>query len=66
MDDKIDEFVSRILDLDARYKDTLKDIEKNIKDRSTELIADIESLECSDESDKQALNELMTLLKGSL
>ena len=65
-DDKIDEFVEGILDLNERYKDTLKDIEQSIKDKSAELIADIEGLECSDESDKQALNELIALLKGSL
>ena len=65
-DDKIDEFVEGILDLNERYKDTLKDIEQSIKDKSAELIADIEGLECSEESDKQALNELIALLKGSL
>lgn len=65
-DDKIDEFVAGILDLDARYKDTLKDIEKSIKDKSAELIADIEGLECVEESDKKAINELSSLLKGLL
>lgn len=65
-DDKIDEFVAGILDLDARYKDTLKDIEKSIKDKSAELIVDIKDLECIDESDKKALNELSSLLKGLL
>ena len=65
-DDKIDEFVEGILDLNERYKDTLKDIEQSIKVKSAELIADIEGLECSEESDKQALNELIALLKGSL
>lgn len=65
-DDKIDEFISKILNLNERYKDTLKDLDSKIKALSDKLVADIANLKCDDKNDQKALNELMALLKGSL
>ncbi|CAM2916358.1 type I restriction-modification system, M subunit [Campylobacter hyointestinalis] len=65
-DDKMGEFISKILNLNERYKDTLKDLDSKIKVLSDELVADIENLKCDNENDQEALNELMALLKGSL
>ncbi len=65
-DDKMGEFISKILNLNERYKDTLKDLDSKIKALSDELVADIENLKCDNENDQEALNELMALLKGSL
>ncbi|SYV89673.1 Uncharacterised protein [Metamycoplasma alkalescens] len=61
--DIINDYVSKFEKLSDKYKFTLNDINKQIKDTEAQLANLLSDLK-GDESDMQAINELINILEG--